>query len=135
MNVLFYAIEDLPGERLQRVIEAIIPLEKIERCRSINSLALRLRQPLTDPSVAVLLTSTPNELIEIMPYRELLKDFRIVLILPDRNPATVAMGHLLRPRFVSHIDGEYLDIAAVLIKMIGKLNNTENETKTSNDWR
>jgi hypothetical protein len=47
----------------------------------------------------------------------------------------VAMGHLLRPRFLGHIDGEYLDIAAVLIKMIVKLNNTEDEARSISDWR
>jgi hypothetical protein len=42
---------------------------------------------------------------------------RIILVLPDRDDETVAMGHRLRPRMVSYNDGDYLDVAAVLIRM------------------
>ena len=43
---------------------------------------------------------------------------RLILILPDREKGTISKGHLFRPRYLTYADGDFLDVAAVLAKMI-----------------
>jgi hypothetical protein len=40
------------------------------------------------------------------------------LILPDADPQTIARGHNLRPRYLSNIQSDFQDVAAVLRKML-----------------
>ena len=43
---------------------------------------------------------------------------RVILILPDADPQTIARGHNLRPRYLSNIQSDFQDVAAVLRKML-----------------
>lgn len=118
MRLLFYstAIKGA-GERLQKIIEALIPEEKREVYRTIGHLAHRLRQPTINSSVAVLLAATEKDLSDILSIRDLFGDLRLIVILPDHESKTIARGHSLRPRFLSTIDSNFSEVAAVLDKM------------------
>ena len=120
MNVLFYSREtEEAGERLERMVEVLIPEEKREVYRTIHSLSSRLRRPKDcDLTIAVLLAAGRKDLADILSIHDLLCDVRIILILPDREEDTVAWGHSLQPRFLSYIDSDFTDVAAVLYKMI-----------------
>ncbi len=127
MNILFYeSPKDGAGERLQREVEALIPQEEKEIHCSIESLSRRLRQPHNKLGIAVLLTEDLKSLSDLLSIREVLLDLRIILILPDRKEATIAMGHALHPRFLSYADSNFKDVAAVLKKMIGLSDNNNN---------
>ncbi|MCD6199973.1 MAG: hypothetical protein J7K15_15635, partial [Deltaproteobacteria bacterium] len=54
--------------------------------------------------------------------RDLIWDLRLILILPDREAGTIAKGHILRPRFLTYLDSDFTEVAAVLKKM---LSNTD----------
>jgi hypothetical protein len=45
---------------------------------------------------------------------------KVILVLPDRDGETVAIGRRLRPQMVGYNDGDYLDVAAVLTRMSEK---------------
>jgi hypothetical protein len=68
--------------------------------------------------IAILLTSGIKEILDILSLRDLLWDMKIILILPDGGPDTVAKGHLLRPRFTSDCHGNFQEVAAVLKRMM-----------------
>ena len=122
MTVLFYSTKKNDAEeRLFRVVELLLPEKKIELYRSIDDLSRQLRQPVFSPRIAVLLASSPEELENIISIRELLEDIKIILIVPDINPATLARGHTLRPRFLCDCNSDFVDVAAVLGQMIKKL--------------
>jgi hypothetical protein len=119
MNLLFYStMENGAGARLQGVIEEIAPQDKIEIHRTIASLSPRLRRPANDVSIALFLAASREDLAEILSIRGLLSDVRTILILPDREKDTIAKGHSFRPRFISYIDSDFTDVAAVLSKMV-----------------
>lgn len=119
MNVLFYGkMTHGSGERLKKVIEALVP-ENVKICRTIDSLCHGLRQPGHNMTIAVLLASSREDLVDILSIRDLLYDVRIILILPDRKDDTIAKGHTLSPRFLSYIGSDFIDVAAVLDKMLG----------------
>lgn len=118
MSVLFYATGDA-GERLQRVIQDLVPKEKLEVYKTFEGFSERLRKPMDDIPVAVILAASEDDLLTILSISHLLYDVRFILILPDREDPTVAIGHSLRPRFLSYTDSDFREVTAVLGKMIG----------------
>lgn len=119
MNVLFYAtIKDGVWECLQHKVEAVVPVESMEICRTIESLSERLCKPLYGLSIGVMLATSQKELQELLIIRDFIIDFRLILVLPDRKKETIAKGHLLRPRYLTYADGDFTDVAAVLGKML-----------------
>ena len=120
MKLLLYAPDRCKsGKRLQEVIEALVSKEDQEIYQTINDLTSRLRQPGHDPPIAVLLAASREDLSDILSLRDLLGNVRIILVLPDRDRDTIAKGHTLRPRFVTHADSNFVEMAAVLRKVLG----------------
>lgn len=109
-------------ERLGNIIETLIP-EKLEIFRTIDSLSRRLRQPLNDVAIAVLLATKRKDLLKLLSIKDLFDDIKIILILPDSNKDTISLGYKLYPRFVSYADSNFMDVAAVLEKMFRVINN------------
>jgi tRNA splicing ligase len=85
-----------------------------------------LRQPLFNPTIAILLATTREELQDILSIRDLLWDIKIILIVPDMNRGTVAKGHTLRPRFLCDCNSDFVDVAAVFSLMIRNLSYDNN---------
>lgn len=122
MTLLIYSTKTNGSEeRFLRIIELLLPEEKLKFCRSIDDLSNELRQPAFIPRIVILFASSTEELEDFFPIRELLEDTKIILIVPDTNPATLLKGHILRPRFLSDYNSDFVDIAAVVGKMIKKL--------------
>ncbi len=119
MNIILYAAENSPQvEQLQQVIALHLPKDGIEACQTVESLSLRIRQPLPNPVIFILLISSSKELSEILNLRSMLLDRRVILILPNDSTETLAMGHALRPRFLTYADEGFVDVSTVLGRMI-----------------
>ncbi len=120
MKLFLYAPDKCgSGKRLQRVIELLVSKNDREIYRTIEGLTSRLRQPRHNPPIAVLLAATRKDLSDILSLCDLLGDIRIMLVLPDRKRDTIAKGHTLRPRFITYADSDFVEIAAVLSKVLG----------------
>ncbi|MHB9098464.1 MAG: hypothetical protein ACYC5X_11665 [Syntrophales bacterium] len=118
MNVIFFlSVTNEQGERLERVVELFFSRRSIEKCRNLESLGKKLHEPYNYKDVVLLSPASKEELSSLLSLQDLLSDMRVILVLPDRDDETVAMGHRLRPRMVSYSDGDYLDVAAVLTRM------------------
>ncbi|MCG6535460.1 MAG: hypothetical protein L7F78_12400, partial [Syntrophales bacterium LBB04] len=85
----------------------------------------RLLVPLGDLSIAVICVSSQKEFSSLLAIKDLFKDMRIILILPDRERATVSKGHGLKARFLSYKDSDFSDVAAVLHHMVEKMDMTQ----------
>jgi hypothetical protein len=119
MNLLLYATGPRgTGKQLQKVIEGLFPENKTEIYRTIDGLSDRLRRPRYDLAVAVLLAASKQDLLDLLSIRDLLDDLRVILLLPNREKDTITKGHTLRPRFLTYADSDFLDVAAVLSKMV-----------------
>jgi hypothetical protein len=119
MNLLLYAREPRgTGKQLEKVIEELFPENNTEIYRTIDGLSDRLRRPRYDLAVVVLLAASKQDLLDLLSIRDLLDDLRLILLLPNREKDTIAKGHTLRPRFLTYADGNFLDVAAVLSKML-----------------
>jgi hypothetical protein len=119
LKVLFYSASLRGiGKRSFRIIRSHIPQDRIEICRSITALDSRLHKPLGGLTIALFHIHSAEELDELIARRDLLADFRTILVLPDSEEGTTARGHLLRPRFVVYGDGDLPDASVILGKML-----------------
>jgi len=57
--------------------------------------------------------------MKLVEYQEWLWDHRLILVLPDDDMETISLGHALRPRFVTYAESDFIDISAVLGKILG----------------
>ena len=112
-------------KRLLRIIELMLPEKEFKFYRTIDDFSQRLRQPVLKQRIVILMLNSPKELEDVLSIRELLEDAKIILIVPDTNPATLARGHILRPRFLSDGKSDFVDVAAVLGRIIGKIGHYE----------
>lgn len=121
MKIIFFAPGDERGnQHMHNLIDSFTVLSGLEIYRSINTLKQRLFKPHGTPTVVVLFVTGPETLREIIDIRELLGEVKVILVLPDNRPETVAQGHLLRPRFIAYADTAASEINAVLQKMAGE---------------
>ena len=128
MAVLLYASQtSSAGRKLKQIVKSLIPEEETEIYLTIDSLSRRLRQPRNNLSIAVLLAFTKKDLSDLLSIGDLFWGFRIILILPDREQSTIAKGHIFRPRFITYADNNFLEVAAVLDKMLEKDKLSEEE--------
>lgn len=106
------------GMELEKMIGKLASKKNVEIFRATLDLTLRLRMPLRESAIAVLLISDEKDLNNILSIQSLLINMRIILILPDRNNRTITAGHSLHPRYLSFKDNNLKDIKAVLTRMI-----------------
>jgi hypothetical protein len=119
MNILFYSapLKGI-GRRFLRIILSHIPQERVEICRSIAALDERLHKPLEGLTIMIFHIHSKDELEALIARRDLLEDFRTILILPDSDASTISRGHLLRPRFVVYSDSDLPGASFVLGRML-----------------
>jgi hypothetical protein len=118
MVIMYFSSQGEPENKLLEIIETVVPYKDIQLYRSLDALSRWLRQPRTDLDVAVLMVSNRMELHDLIALRNLLWDIKIILILPESEPDTIAEGHILRPRFLIDCHSNFYDVAAVLKRMI-----------------
>jgi hypothetical protein len=105
--------------RLQQAMQETIPQIGLEIVSTIDMLSERLKYPGNNGRVTVLLAGNEDDLEEALTINGILKDARLILIVPNSSREIVAKGHLLGPRYMSYADGDFRDVAAVLAKMVG----------------
>jgi hypothetical protein len=127
MTVLIYSTRTKGvGEQILQVIDTVGSEANAKIYWTIDALSRGLRQPRNDMTIALLLASTKEDLLDLLSIRDLLWDMKIILVLPNSDPDTVAKGHMLKPRFLSYCDGDFVDVAAVLSLMIRNLGADKN---------
>jgi len=117
--VLLYARTDAPsGTRLKQFLVTGLSGVEVETYETLEDLSRRFSQPLQDPSVAILLFTDGDELVETLPIRHRFQDVSLVLIVPNRDPETIARAHQLRPRFLTDLQNDLTAVTAVVEKML-----------------
>lgn len=130
MKVLFYSSSKTKVcKRALKTILTIIPEDFLEAYHTIRSLSGRLMEPLGDLSIAILWISNQKEFSSLLTIKDLLKDIRIILILPDREKTTVSKGHHLGARFSTYKDNDFSDVVAIIKNMVEKTDVTRGSRK------
>lgn len=130
MEVVLYANgkNKATSIRLQKAVESKILHEPLGFFQTIEDFSTRLRQ-LPRAEVVVLLAQSHHELSKLISLKDFLEYARIILILPDSERETVSKGLKLYPRFLSYVDSDFKDVAAVLEKMLDHIRNQKNYRK------
>ena len=89
-------------------------------CTSLAALDKQLRKPLGPSSIGIMIPSDDDELADLIGMRHLLRDMRVILILPPgaRPDMGHTLAHMLRPRFITRTDENLDEVTAVLRKMM-----------------
>ena len=127
MDLFIYSTaSEANQKRLEDSFKAFVPKGKIEVFRSFDNFFQRLKLPVQPQSIALLAPGSRHELQEILSRIDLLRDLRIIVIAPDHEAETTAIAHQLRPRYLTYLNGDFGELAAVLRKMFtGHLSNGE----------
>ncbi len=119
MQLLFYASKNDKNEkRLKDAIQTASVTGAIEHFSSLDSFRNRLRSIVEPNSIMVLAAVDRKELQKMQAFRDMLTEIYIILVLPDRKKSTIRLAHLLRPRFLSVIGDDFIDLNQIVAKMI-----------------
>jgi len=121
VKVFFYVGSYKEGKGgIEKAIDAAARVADVQVYRDLETLARWFRLPrfVLDQPIVVLVAGTKRDLGKISDMRVLFEDLPLILVLPDRRKETAALGHTLRPRYVSYRDGDFEDVAAVLGRML-----------------
>ena len=119
MVFIIYKPSTNNSDKLQRIIQPLVSEKQVENYCSIKDITQRLQRPMKEEVVGILMPSSEEDLSDLLSINHLVRDIRIILVLPDRDEKTISIGHSLRPRFLTYADGDLSDVAAVMTKMMG----------------
>lgn len=120
MQLLIYASPlNTIGRSLLKKINSVIVDAHSTYCATLEALDEFLRQPIGASPIGILIPADEGELAALVGMRHLLRDMRLILVLPGNRAlgAGTINAHMLRPRFIGYADGDPADITAVLCKM------------------
>ena len=124
MHILTYVKHG--GENILDLVERIVPEKHVEVCQTIEHLSAGLRRPAEKKDMLVLLApANRKELQEILSIQPLLENYPVIVIAPDQESETIAMAHLLRPRFLAYSGEDPWGLAAVVRKIIARHDHGE----------
>ncbi len=116
---LFIPSRNEAEKRLMAMLEGMVRGVSMKTYRNPDSLRRRLLPGGSSALTVVILAATKQDLLSVVPLREMLLGFRVIMVLPDSDDLTLAMGWGMWPRFVSYADGDFQDVAGVLNKIVG----------------
>lgn len=116
--LLYTPVAHRDGCRLKEALATVVAQQATEEVHTPQGLAGRLSKPASGLKVAVLLAAGRGKLRELQALDRMLESLRLILILPDTAPDTIAQAHSLRPRYVTDIHSDFQDVCAVLRKML-----------------
>lgn len=120
MNLFFLVAErGGPGGRFLEDVTPLIAEDKLEVFHGLPALAERLRKPRDAGSVVLVLGPSHEDLRRISALREYLQDARILLVLEDSNPETIALAHRVKPTFISDLESGTTGVLSVLRQLLG----------------
>ncbi len=128
----FIPTRSVVEKRLVRAVEGAVPGVSLKIRRDVEGLRRRLLPGRRGLRAVVILAVTKQDLLAVMPLRDLLLGFRVIIVLPDSDDVTLAMGWGIWPRFVSYADSDFHDVAGVLGKIVGSA--ADQAKGTSGPW-
>jgi hypothetical protein len=101
---------------------------------SIHSKAKEFSKAVVEPGfdqrIILILAASSSDLARILPFRDLLVNRPVILILPNSETDTMNRALSLYPRYIDYVRNDLKDVFLVLKKMVKKIyRHTEGEKK------
>jgi len=93
-------------------------MAKTEVLQSIGDLSSRLCWPTDDFKIVVIVASNKKDLVDLTFIGHIFSDTPIIIVLPDRKESTTIIGYGLVPRFLTYMDSNFMEVGAILEKML-----------------
>ena len=121
MGIIFYLPEIIEENKgIQIMIQALSRKTRITVFKDIEEFFFTLQRPAKSPFIATVIPGTKHELMEIAKMKRILFGIPTMLILPDREEKTIALGYSFYPRHLTYMDCPMTEILAVLEKMLDR---------------
>ena len=115
MNILYFNTgKSETGNDLLNIIESQLPGIDIQPCMDTHSFSKQLIQLQHGNTIAVILTSDEEDLMELYAIKHLLYRVVTILILPDRERDTIALGFRCKPYFMTSINRDLIKIGYIV---------------------
>jgi len=116
-STIIFTSQQIIERQLQRFFPEHKFSERVEFFQSIDSLRKRIRKPIHDLGIIVLIVSSQEELQGLLKLKKQLRELRIIISLPSQNPEVMSHALKLFPRFVFDSTLSLWDLAAIIHKM------------------
>ncbi len=118
MNIYIYAAGNPDyAEKLLKMLDGILDKRQIILLPDDFPTRIFLDYNMHSGDVLILIPAQREQIDQLLNMKELLQDFRLILILPDSAEETVTRGHLLMPRFLTFTDNDMAEVLHVLGRM------------------
>lgn len=87
----------------------------------VEGLSKAIHEPGFDHQIILILAGSSHDLYKILPYRDLLEDRPVIVIVPDSEKDTMTRALSLYPRYIDYIQNDSKDVYLVLKKMVRKI--------------
>ena len=85
---------------------------------ALNDVETYLRQPSHLDELLVLMPKDRQELDDLVAIGDLMRDAKLVLVLPEDDPGINEQSHLMRPRFVTYTDCDPSHLILVVDRLL-----------------
>ena len=122
--LLYFSSGNATGEAVEKIVSSMIPQEKLKIFNTTETFSVAIRRCSIFESTAIVVVAAPYDLRALSDHRSILRDIRLLLILPDHKRETVSSGHKFFPRFIGYADSDLADVAAVLGNLVNRKKGT-----------
>jgi hypothetical protein len=115
VNILYFNTgKNETGNDLLKILESHVPGKHIQVCMDIHSFSKQLIQLQQRNTIAVILTFDEEDLMELYTAKHLLYKVAPILILPDEERDTIALGFRCQPFFMTSIHRDLTKIGYIV---------------------
>jgi hypothetical protein len=115
MHIAIYAdAESQPFKRLHDAITLADVGQPPEVHSDLNLFCMCFRAVAYHPDLIIIMPTCLDELEALAVVRDLFASIRTIVILPEREPPTISLGHLFHPSFITFDDDDFQDLALIL---------------------
>ena len=132
MKILVY--ENTNTEKSTPFLEKIdkeIPSDMVEMYHNRERLLNRVLRIPNRYNIIVLFCDILDDFKYFISMRDTFRQYRIILVIPDREADTIKQAHQLYPRYLTYSDNSYRNVIEVLKKMVSYINQFSPPTRSS----
>lgn len=122
--VRFILFSTRKGQRFNEILsfaKGLFLADEISIHSEVNGFSDAIVEPGFDQRIILILAGSPGDLNRILPFRDLLENRSVILILPDSEKDTMDKALTLYPRYIDYVQNDPADIYLVLKKMVKKI--------------
>lgn len=118
MAYIYYAGKHTDDGNLQQKLCSVFGAPLMKRCETLSEFSRRLHEPLHDVQAAVVLINDREELKNILSWKDILWEIKLIVIFSSKSDITQAEVMALRPRFLTWTNNDLTQVVNVLKKMM-----------------